>query len=167
MTTLPSGPAPRDARREDVPEILRLVRDLAEYERSLSEVRATEGQLEEALFGAAPAVHAHVIDAPEGGGLAGFSLWFLNFSTWLGVHGVYLEDLYVEPRFRGRGFGRALMSKIARVCVDRGYGRFEWSVLDWNEPAIRFYGSLGAGPMSEWTVHRLTGEPLRRLAERG
>lgn len=142
-----------------------MICELAEYERSLHEVRASTAQLEEALFGASPAVFSHVVEAPEGGGrLAGFSLWFLNYSTWLGVHGVYLEDLFVRPEYRKLGAGRALMKAIARVCVERGYGRFEWSVLDWNTPAIDFYRSLGASGMDEWTVHRVTGDDLVTLA---
>lgn len=173
---------PRAATLEDVPDILRMIRELAEYERCLSEAKATEEQLAAALFpsdGGSPAVFAHVVDAPlhsssttgealaaREGTLAGFALWFLNFSTWVGVHGVYLEDLYVRPRYRKHGIGSALMKAIARVCVERGYGRFEWSVLDWNQPAIDFYRSLGAEPMSEWTVHRLSGEALQDLGRR-
>lgn len=152
----------------DVPELLAMIRELADYERALHEVKASEEQLSAALFGAHPAVFAHVVEAPEGGGaLAGFALWFVSFSTWLGVHGAYLEDLFVRPRYRGRGHGRALMVELARTCVARGYGRFEWSVLDWNEPALEFYRALGAQPMSEWTVQRLSGERLRALAGEG
>lgn len=156
---------PRAAVPADVPEILAMIRELADYERSLLEVKATEAQLHSALFGPRPAVYSHVVDAPEGEGkLAGFSLWFVSYSTWLGVHGAYLEDLFVRPKLRGRGHGRALMVEIARACVERGYGRFEWSVLDWYEPALEFYRALGAQPMSEWTVHRLTGDSLVALA---
>jgi GNAT superfamily N-acetyltransferase len=158
--------APRDARPSDVPEILTLIRELAEYEKAAHEVRATEDHLHRALFGDRPAAYSHVIDAPDGApGLAGFSIWFVNYSTWLGVHGIYLEDLFVRPVYRKRGYGKAFMQAIARECVTRGYGRFEWAVLDWNEPALEFYRSLGALPMSEWTVHRLTGDALRRLSE--
>jgi ribosomal protein S18 acetylase RimI-like enzyme len=164
---------PRPARPGDVPEILRLVRELAEYERSLAEVTATEELLHELLFGGntpsgSPAAHCHVIEGDPGADgsdaqLAGMALWFLNASTWLGRHGIYLEDLYVRPQYRGRGYGQALMATLAAICVERGYARLEWWVLDWNTPAIGFYESLGARAMDEWTVHRLTGEALRRL----
>jgi len=157
---------PRSIRPDDVPEVLEMVRELAEYERSLPEVVATETMIHAALFGERPAVFGHVVEAPAGEdkALAGFAIWFLNFSTWLGVHGVYLEDLYVRPRFRGHGLGRQLMREIARVCQQRGYGRFEWAVLDWNEPALGFYRSLGAEGMNEWTVYRLRGDALAKLA---
>jgi ribosomal protein S18 acetylase RimI-like enzyme len=160
---------PRPARPEDVPEILRLVRELAEYERSLDEVLATEADVAALLFGdntphGAPAAFCHVVDGDGADHLAGLALWFLNTSTWLGRHGVYLEDLYVSPPYRGRGYGRALMAELAAVAVRRGYRRLEWSVLDWNEPAIDFYRSLGATAMDEWTVHRLTGPALAELA---
>lgn len=163
------GPRPRPARREDVGEILRLVRELADYERSLPEVTASEEDLDRLLFGAntpsgSPAAHCHVIDADVPGRLAALALWFLNASTWLGRHGVYLEDLYVTPEYRGRGYGRALMSTLARICTERGYGRLEWWVLDWNADALGFYSSLGARPMDEWTVHRIDGPALAALA---
>jgi GNAT superfamily N-acetyltransferase len=153
----------RRAREDDVPAILAMVRELAVYERAGHEVRATEEQFREALFGERPAVFAHVIDDDEGR-LAAFALWFLNFSTWLGRHGIYLEDLYVRPEHRGRGYGRLLLAELAQECVTRGYGRLEWWVLDWNEPALGFYRSLGAVPMDEWTVHRLTGQDLGNLS---
>jgi GNAT superfamily N-acetyltransferase len=146
----------------DVPAIYRLVCDLAEYERSLPEVTGTEDDLRQALFGPDPAVFAHV--AEHDGQVAGFALWFLNYSTWLGRHGLYLEDLYVTPDLRGHGLGKALLAELAAVCAARGYGRLEWWVLDWNEPARGFYRSLGAVPMDEWTVHRLTGQALADLA---
>ncbi|MFH8365648.1 GNAT family N-acetyltransferase [Streptomyces sp. NPDC018031] len=152
----------RAAQPSDVPAIHALIRELAEYERALADARASEEQLREALFGAHPAVFALI--AEEGGETVGFALWFRNFSTWTGTHGVYLEDLYVRPQSRGGGHGRALLAELARICVERGYARFEWSVLDWNEPAIGFYTSLGAEAMDEWTVRRLSGEPLRALA---
>ncbi|MBW8486245.1 GNAT family N-acetyltransferase [Actinomadura parmotrematis] len=151
----------RPAAPDDVPEILRLVRDLAEYERALHEVRATEDDLRAALFGPEPKAFAHI--AEDGGRVVGFALWFLNFSTWLGRHGVYLEDLYVDPAMRGRGYGKALLAELARIAAERGYGRVEWSVLNWNAPSIAFYESLGARPQDEWTVYRLTGEPLAAL----
>lgn len=157
----------RRARPEDVPEILQMVRDLAEYEKALDEAVATEEQFQAALFGPDPKVFAHVVEhESEGHALGGFALWFLNFSTWLGQHGLYLEDLYVRPELRGSGYGAALLSTLARECVDKGYGRFEWWVLDWNEPALGFYRRLGAEPMDEWTVQRVTGQALVDLAER-
>ena len=150
----------------DVPEILAMVRDLAEYERAAHEAIATEEQLRTVLFGDSPAVFAHVVEHETGDGhrLGGFAMWFLNFSTWLGVHGLYLEDLYVRPELRGTGYGKRLLATLAQECLDNGYGRFEWSVLDWNEPALGFYRSIGAVPMDEWTVHRVTGDALVRLA---
>lgn len=151
----------RAARPDDVPAILGLVRELAAYERALSSVVATEAGFLEALFGPTPAAYCHV--AEEDGEVVGFALWFLNFSTWLGRHGIYLEDLYVRPSHRGRGLGRALLATLASVAAARGYGRVEWSVLDWNEPAQAFYRSLGAEPMHEWTVWRLTGDALVAL----
>ncbi|MFC5184873.1 GNAT family N-acetyltransferase [Actinomadura harenae] len=152
----------RPARPEDVPTILRLVRDLAEYERAAHEVKASEDDLLRDLFGAEPKVFAHV--AEHEGRVVGFALWFLGYSTWLGRHGIYLEDLYVSPETRGQGHGKALLSELARIADERGYGRVEWSVLDWNTPAIGFYESIGARPQDEWTVHRVTGDALTRLA---
>jgi GNAT superfamily N-acetyltransferase len=151
----------RAARAADVPEIYRLVRELAEYEKSLSSVTATAGDLRRSLFGDSPAVFAHVATADDR--IVGFALWFLNYSTWVGRHGIYLEDLYVEPGMRGRGYGKALLAELARICTDRGYGRLEWSVLNWNTPSIEFYKSIGAEPMDEWTVYRLAGPALRAL----
>ncbi|OII63268.1 GNAT family N-acetyltransferase [Streptomyces sp. CC53] len=152
----------RTAVSADVPLIHAMVRELALYEKALEEARATEEQLREALFGERPAAFAHVAQ-DESGEVVGFALWFLNFSTWRGVHGIYLEDLYVRPEARGGGHGRALLRELARICVERGYERLEWSVLDWNEPAIGFYRSLGAVAMDEWTVHRLTDGALAAL----
>lgn len=151
----------RAARAGDVPVIYRLVQDLARYERSPSSVTGTEDDLRRALFGEHPAVFAHVAD--HDGRVAGFALWFLNYSTWTGKHGIYLEDLYVEPEARGHGYGKALLSELARICVDRGYERLEWVVLDWNTPSIEFYKSLGAQAMDEWTGWRLAGPALRAL----
>ncbi|MBY8888210.1 GNAT family N-acetyltransferase [Streptomyces sp. PTM05] len=156
----------RPATPADVPAIHAMIRELAEYERALDAARATPAQLREALFGADAAVFALIAQDDSVGEPVGFALWFRNFSTWTGTHGIYLEDLYVRPEARGAGHGRALLAELARICVERGYQRFEWAVLDWNEPSIGFYKSLGAVPMDEWTVHRLTGEPLRTLAER-
>ncbi len=151
----------RDVRPEDVPAVVKMVYELAEYERLAEECHLTEEQLRAALFGPAPALFGHV--AEQGGEVVGFTLWFLNFSTWRGVHGIYLEDLFVRPEHRGGGSGRALLTRLAQVCVERGYGRLEWSVLDWNEPALRFYRPLGAVAMDEWTVNRLDGEALAAL----
>ena len=152
----------RPAAAGDVPRIVELIRELAEYERSLDQVTATEDDLRAALFAAQPAVFAHVAEAADE--VVGFALWFLNFSTWLGRHGIYLEDLYVTPAMRGEGIGKALLAELAATCVRHGYGRLEWWVLDWNAPAIGFYRSIGADPMSEWTVQRLAGPALSRLA---
>ncbi|HWU10011.1 MAG TPA: GNAT family N-acetyltransferase [Streptomyces sp.] len=153
----------RTATVEDVPAIHAMVRELAEYEKALDEANATEEQLREALFGERPAAYAHVAVSDEDGDVVGFALWFLNFSTWRGVHGVYLEDLYVRPGRRGSGYGKALLAELARICVDRGYGRLEWSVLNWNAPSIVFYESLGARAQDEWTVYRLTDGALAEL----
>ncbi len=152
----------RFATPDDVPVILSCIRGLAEYERLAHEVVATEELLRETLFGARPA--AEVILAFEGEEAAGFALFFHNYSTFLARAGVYLEDLFVFPRFRGRGLGRILLARLARIALDRGCGRLEWSVLDWNVDAIRFYRSVGAQAMSDWTVNRLTGGALRALA---
>jgi GNAT superfamily N-acetyltransferase len=152
----------RSAEVTDVPLIHSMIRELAEYERVPQEARATEGQLREALFGERPAAFAHIAETDEGEAV-GFSLWFLSFSTWRGVHGIYLEDLYVRPGVRGGGYGKALLSELARICGERGYERLEWSVLKWNEPTIAFYEGLGARPQDEWTVYRLTDEALAKL----
>jgi len=151
----------RPARPADVPAILRLIRALAEYEKLAHEVVATEDALRETLFGPRPA--AEVLLAEEGGAAVGLALFFPNYSTFLARPGIYLEDLFVESAHRGRGIGKALLQAVARLAVQRGCGRFEWSVLDWNASAIRFYEALGARPMSDWTVMRVTGEALRRL----
>ena len=150
------------AREPDVPEILELIRALAVYEKLEHQVVATEEGLRETLFGERPA--AEVLLARTGGETLGFALFFHNYSTFLGQRGLYLEDLFVRPEHRGRGVGRALLQRLARLAVERRCGRLEWAVLDWNEPAIGFYRRLGAEPMSEWTVFRLTGEPLEALA---
>ncbi|MCX4824015.1 GNAT family N-acetyltransferase [Streptomyces sp. NBC_01142] len=152
----------RTATSADVPVMHTLVRELAAYEKSLAEVRLSEEQLHEALFGERPAAFAHIAETADGE-VAGFSLWFLNFSTWRGTHGIYLEDLYVRPEQRGGGHGKALLAELARICVERGYERLEWSVLNWNTPSINFYKSLGAKPQDEWTVYRLTDEALASL----
>ena len=151
----------RPAKVGDLPEILQLIKDLAIYERAEHEVLATVEELERTLFGDVPKVFAHVVDVD--GKVVGIAIWFLNYSTWLGKHGIYLEDLYVQPEFRGQGFGLALLKELARICVERGYPRFQWWVLDWNSPAIEFYSSHGAVAMDEWTVHRITGDALKKL----
>jgi GNAT superfamily N-acetyltransferase len=154
----------RRARPDDVPAVLALVHELATYEREPDAVVATEQQFRDALFGPDARVHCLVADdGGDGGEVVGFAVWFVNFSTWLGTHGIYLEDLFVRPQARGTGLGRALLTELARIAVERGYGRVEWSVLDWNESAQGFYRSLGAAPQDEWTVWRLTGAPLRTL----
>lgn len=145
----------------DVPAVVRLVHELAAYEREPESCALTEEDLHQALFGDTPGVFGLV--AVAGTEVVGCAIWFLNFSTWRGVHGIYLEDLYVKPEFRGSGLGRALLQALARECVERDLGRLEWAVLDWNEPAIAFYRSLGATPMDEWTVFRLDGEALSSL----
>jgi GNAT superfamily N-acetyltransferase len=158
----------RAARVDDVPVIFSLVRELADYEREPDAVVATEQHFREALFGADPKVFCLVAeDRPEDGGageVVGFAIWFFSFSTWLGLHGVYLEDLFVRPAARGAGHGRALLSELARLAVAHGCGRVEWAVLDWNSPAQGFYRALGATPMDEWTTWRLTGDALQALA---
>jgi len=164
VTTSYSGAMIRPAKPEDVADIHAMVRELAEYEKALEQANMTPQQLNIALFGEHPAVFAHVAEN-EQGDIVGFALWFLNFSTWTGVPGIYLEDLYVRPAARGTGYGKALLAQLARICVERGYARLEWSVLDWNEPAIAVYRSQGAVPMDEWTVNRLTGDALAAMAE--
>jgi GNAT superfamily N-acetyltransferase len=154
----------RAASTEDVPLILSFIKELAEYERLSHEVVATEDSLREWLFGEQPV--AEVLIGEHAGEAAGFSLFFHNFSTFLGKPGIYLEDLYVRPEFRRAGVGRALLVHLARLARERDCGRLEWSVLDWNEPAIGFYRGIGASPVSGWTLYRLTGEALEKLAGR-
>ena len=149
---------------DDAATVLELIRDLAEYERLLHEVVADEAAIRATLFGVRPA--AEVLIAELAGTTVGFALFFQSYSTFLAKPGLYLEDLFVRPAARGKGVGVALMGALARVAVQRHDGRFEWSVLDWNEPALKFYASLGAKPQSEWTVQRLTGAELEALAER-
>ncbi|MGW5052925.1 N-acetyltransferase family protein [Actinokineospora sp. NPDC004072] len=147
----------------DVAAVVGLVHELAEYERMPHECHLTDEQLRAALFAETPALFGHVAEVD--GEVVGFALWFLNFSTWRGTHGIYLEDLYVRPQHRGSGLGKALLTELARECVARGYQRLEWWVLDWNEPSIGFYKSLGAIPMDEWTVFRLTDDALAALGQ--
>jgi GNAT superfamily N-acetyltransferase len=158
----------RPVRPEDVPAVVRMVHDLAEFERAPHECHLTEPQLDAALFGEgagpSPALFGHVGVDPAGEP-HGFALWFLNFSTWEGVHGIYLEDLYVSPAARGSGLGRDLVATLARICVDRGYARLNWSMLDWN-PARDFYAAIGAETVDEWVPYRLIGPALAALAAR-
>ena len=153
----------RPAKVEDIPTILELIRALATYERAPDEVTATEEILQETLFGKRPA--AEVLLLFEDNVAAGFAVFFHNFSTWLGRPGVYLEDLFVRPEHRGKGYGRALLVQLAKIARERNCGRLEWAVLDWNEPAIKFYRKLGANPMDEWTVFRLTRDGIAKLAD--
>lgn len=152
----------RAATREDVASIHALIVALATYERAPHEVRASAADLERALFAEAPRAWALV--AEEAGDVIGFALWYTTYSTWLGRHGMWLEDLFVLPERRGHGVGKALLAELASICVHEGFGRLEWNVLDWNEPALAFYRSLGALPLDEWTVHRLSGASLVELA---
>jgi len=153
----------RPATVADVPVILQLIRDLAAYERAPNEVTAIKEQLVDVLFGKKPA--AEVLLAFENGTPVGFAVFFHNFSTWLGRPGLYLEDLFVKPEMRGKGYGRALLVDLAKIARERGCGRMEWAVLNWNDPAIQFYRKLGAKPMEDWTVFRLTHDGIAKLAE--
>lgn len=160
----------REATPADVSAIHQLVIDLAIYEKEPDAVDATIEDLHAALFSDSksnvgkPSAYAHV--ATVDGEVVGFAMWFLNFSTWLGKHGLYLEDLYVKPEHRGSGIGKGLLKHLAQICVERGYGRFEWWVLDWNKPSIDFYEAHGAIAMDEWTVYRLTGDALKDMANK-
>jgi GNAT superfamily N-acetyltransferase len=161
-TSIPATIHLRPAQLTDVPHILALIRELAEYEKLAHEAVADEAILATQLFGDTPA--AEVVIAEVDGQPAGFALFFHNFSTFLGKRGLYLEDLYVKPAYRGLGLGRRLMAHLAGLAIERDCGRFEWSVLDWNAPAIAFYRELGAQPMDEWTVQRVSGDALHALA---
>ena len=152
----------RPATVDDVPVVVSLVHELSVYEREPDAVVATEADFRTALFGAAPKVFCLVAEDDEGR-VVGFAIWFFTFSTWLGRHGIYLEDLFVRPEARGGGHGKALLTELARIAVAEGCGRVEWAVLDWNSPAQGFYRALGAEPMDEWTTWRLTGDALRNL----
>ena len=153
----------RPAAPDDIDKIVQLVYELAEYEKLVEECHLTSDLLRAALFGDAPALFGHV--ALADGEVVGYTLHFLNFSTWEGVHGIYLEDLYVQPEHRGSGLGKALLLNLAEIAVRAGYARVEWSVLNWNAPSIAFYEALGAIPMTGWTVYRLTGPALARTAK--
>jgi GNAT superfamily N-acetyltransferase len=155
----------RDVEERDVDAVVALVHELADYERATEHCTLTAAQLRAALFGPTPALFGHV--AEVNGAVVGCALWFVNFSTWRGVHGIYLEDLYVQPAHRSAGLGRALLARLAAVCADRGLARLEWAVLNWNTPSIGFYGSLGAVAMDDWTVFRLDGTALATLGGHG
>ena len=159
----PGGVTVRPATVEDVPEILAMIRELAEYERSLPEVKATEEQLRATLFADDPKVFGHLAVDDATGHVVGMAVWYLSYSTWLAAHNLYLEDLYVRPEARGSGLGRLLLQTLAGICVDRGYPRLEWWVLDWN-PARDFYAAIGADALTEWIPYRVDGVALRRLA---
>ena len=156
------GAVLRRARPGDEAGILACIRALAEYEKEPDAVQTTAEDLRRVLFASSASVFAHVIEKDQR--IVAIAVWFLNYSTWTGRNGVYLEDLFVQDDERRHGYGRALLAALARVCAERGYGRLEWSVLDWNEPSIRFYRSIGAVGMDEWTVQRLTGDALTQLA---
>ena len=151
----------RPARRDEVGIVLQLIHDLAVYEKAPNEVEATEKELLETIFSNDPKVFCDLVEVD--GEIAGMAIWFLNYSTWQGKHGIYLEDLFIKPEYRGRGYGKALLRHLAKICDDKGYGRFQWWVLDWNSPAIEFYRSLGAVAMDEWTVYRVSGQALNEL----
>lgn len=155
----------RAARPDDSALVFALVGELADYEKLSHEVDATEAMIADALFGESPRLFCDI--AEWDGAAAGFAVWFLNFSTFRGRPGIYLEDVFVRPEFRGKGIGKALLTRLARRCVDQGWARFEWAVLDWNAPSIAFYKSIGAQVMDEWNICRLSGEALSRFAAQG
>ena len=148
---------------QDCEVILELIKDLAEYEKAPHEVKATVKDLEATLFSSQPSAFCDLVKVD--GETVGFAIWFLNYSTWQGKYGIYLEDLFIKPEFRGAGYGKALLKHLAKLCIENGYGRLQWWVLDWNKPAIDFYLSLGAKAMDEWTVFRVSGDALQNLAE--
>ena len=153
----------RPARKEEVGIVLQLIHDLAHYEKAPNEVEATEKELLATIFVDNPKVFCDVVDVD--GEIVGMAIWFLNYSTWQGKHGIYLEDLFIKPEYRGHGYGKALLKHLAKICDEKGYGRFQWWVLDWNSPAIEFYRSLGAVAMDEWTVYRVSGNALKELGK--
>ncbi len=152
----------RPATVADTEEILALIYELAVYEKAPEEAKATREQIVEGFFGDNPKVFCEIVEAD--GAIAGLAIWFLNYSTWQGKHGIYPEDLFIRPQYRGKGYGKALLKHLAAICEERGYGRFQWWVLDWNTPAIEFYKSLGAKAMDSWTVYRVSEEALTKLA---
>ncbi|MDT0180393.1 GNAT family N-acetyltransferase [Microbacterium sp. ARD31] len=162
LRVLSDGAVLRAARPGDEPGILSCIQALADYEREPDAVENTADDLTRTLFGADPKAFTHVVE--RDGAVVGIAIWFLTYSTWTGTHGIWLEDLYVHDEQRGRGYGKALIASLAEVCVERGYRRLEWTVLDWNAPSIAFYRSIGADPMAEWTTQRLSGDALSALA---
>jgi GNAT superfamily N-acetyltransferase len=151
----------RPAKREEVGEVLQLIQDLATYEKAPEQVEASEDDLLNTIFAKEPRVFCDLVEVD--GQIAGMAIWFLNYSTWQAKHGIYLEDLYIKPEFRARGYGKALLKHLAQICDKEGYGRLQWWVLDWNSPAIEFYRSFGAEAMDEWTVYRTSGQALKDL----
>jgi len=149
----------RPAKREEVGEVLQLIQDLATYEKAPDQVEASEDDLLNTIFAKEPRVFCDLVEVD--GQIAGMAIWFLNYSTWQAKHGIYLEDLYIKPEFRARGYGKALLKHLAQICDKEGYGRLQWWVLDWNSPAIEFYKSFGAEAMDEWTVYRTSGQALK------
>jgi len=153
----------RPAKREEVGEVLQLIQDLATYEKAPDQVEASEDDLLNTIFAKDPRVFCDLVEVD--GQIAGMAIWFLNYSTWQAKHGIYLEDLYIKPEFRARGYGKALLKHLAQICDKEGYGRLQWWVLDWNSPAIEFYKSFGAEAMDEWTVYRTSGQALKNLGD--
>jgi GNAT superfamily N-acetyltransferase len=151
----------RPAKREEVGEVLQLIQDLATYEKAPDQVEASRDDLLNTIFAKEPRVFCDLVEVD--GQIAGMAIWFLNYSTWQAKHGIYLEDLYIKPEFRARGYGKALLKHLAQICDKEGYGRLQWWVLDWNSPAIEFYKSFGAEAMDEWTVYRTSGQALKDL----
>jgi len=153
----------RPAKREEVGEVLQLIQDLATYEKAPEQVEASKEDLLNTIFAKEPRVFCDLVEVD--GQIAGMAIWFLNYSTWQAKHGIYLEDLYIKPEFRARGYGKALLKHLAQICDKEGYGRLQWWVLDWNSPAIEFYKSFGAEAMDEWTVYRTSGQALKNLGD--
>ena len=153
----------RPAKREEVDEVLQLIQDLATYEKAPDQVEASRDDLLNTIFAKEPRVFCDLVEVD--GQIAGMAIWFLNYSTWQAKHGIYLEDLYIKPEFRARGYGKALLKHLAQICDKEGYGRLQWWVLDWNSPAIEFYRSFGAEAMDEWTVYRTSGQALKDLGD--
>lgn len=153
----------RPAKREEVGEVLQLIQDLATYEKAPDQVEASSDDLLNTIFAKEPKVFCDLVEVD--GQIAGMAIWFLNYSTWQAKHGIYLEDLYIKPEFREKGYGKALLKHLAQICDKEGYGRLQWWVLDWNSPAIEFYRSLGAKAMDEWTVYRTSGQALKDLGD--
>ena len=151
----------RPAKREEVGEVLQLIQDLATYEKAPKQVEASKEDLLNTIFVKDPRVFCDLVEVD--GQVAGMAIWFLNYSTWQAKHGIYLEDIFIKPEYRGRGYGKALLKHLAKICDEKGYGRLQWWVLDWNSPAIEFYKSFGAEAMDEWTVYRTSGQALKDL----